>query len=1270
MFGKKNKNRAAEKAYYEQTRKNQNVTKTNTRNTNIGKKTKTKVDPHWYTPAAFAVSYGLAFAVGIAVQYLAMGYANIKIPVHQRTGFFHSYGVMQYYIPLALVLASIIFWYSKRKFWATWYNNNLHLLSDEIIEERATDGYVRTIDHLARQTKIAPDVGLKYDAHASTLLSHAMISNKGIRKVRIPVYDPNVDGFIKRDEDGNIVYETKPMFDEQLAHKLFDMSNVPKEFRTFYDATDYLYNPIVKEDTGTRVKRIGDMVSVIKNRKGQAVKEKKKPKRETSFNREPYETLADAINESFHESDTETARPAGIYFVDSRPVNTILIAITRGGKGQTYIEPAIDCWTRETDPWNYFGTDPKGELLAKYYYAATVRGFEVIQFNLMNPNLTNVFNPLINALQKFRRGDYSKGVTLIDNLIETLFPDNGDIWNPAAGNMFRRAVYSLFDYYIEQEQYIRYLGYKNNVPPEVVEDSIDKLYSKITLYNVYVLIGELAAKVSKDPKFINIDPDAPPVNQKDFLTLMFDAMAQLPPNELRQYAITADNSIKQIATAPQTIAGIYATLLTGLSIYADPTTVALMSGSISDSFDVGGLAFPRRFGIQLDKDYVKEYRPIGELATWTCYKDPDFKHLYKGSDYEHQERIPENRWIFAYFKGKFPKDEAYLKLQIWKGPVVAQTLYFKFIKGYKTAGGGISYVIDPITKQKIVQGGVLVELEKNERTGKFEPKRSTHITKAVDYHNKRVTDIEVPVISSTQCYYSERAKFIKAVTPPHLQNYQKHILIIIKQIIDEIYADSYVRKNNRKPIVGTRLLLEEFGNIRSGEKGIPNIDTVTSIALGQDLQITFVLQSFQQLRAIYGDEVEKTIRANAANIIFLKSNDEELINDLVRLSGVRHEIRTSGLSVARKPGDIITVAEPVITYNRQEQETTTLTSNDLLFLAGENPGNSITFTIGEMPIVNKLATITPMAAGLHERLPQPKTGPYSDSALPTTNRTGGISLTENVIDGEGLVRARVAQAHIARKVKQEFLAIAEKGKLTINERDGELASAMMNIVYELYDKESGTARVELADTKPYWQIAEELFGYIHTLKSKTQSKDDKLSASKNLREQLVRCAMDDELAELTQKYVSKPADNPIGYDYVAVTTFAREMRERYKKTELVNVSVQNVFEEARKDARYKEYDSGDLLFDIMNSFHRDALEDIVENTIDNVVNIPGFDAEEDPREEDKYIIRINGHRIGWFKRLKGSFASDYSDVKPEKLSKLVVNNKILMNTIQDMLQEG
>lgn len=90
----------------------------------------------------------------------------------------------------------------------------------------------------------------------------------------------------------------------------------------------------------------------------------------------------------------------------------------------------IDVWTREKKKWNSFTTDPKGELLAKFYYSATVRGMEAVQFNLMNLNLTNVFNPLANAIQEFRRSNKNKGTALIDSIVDTLFPDNGEILEP------------------------------------------------------------------------------------------------------------------------------------------------------------------------------------------------------------------------------------------------------------------------------------------------------------------------------------------------------------------------------------------------------------------------------------------------------------------------------------------------------------------------------------------------------------------------------------------------------------------------------------------------------------------------------------------------------------------------------------------------------------------------------------------------------------------------------------------------------------------------
>lgn len=59
---------------------------------------------------------------------------------------------------------------------------------------------------------------------------------------------------------------------------------------------------------------------------------------------------------------------------------------------QTVIEPTLDMWMREKRPNNMVINDPKGELLVKNYVRATVRGFQIVQFNLINAMKTDIYN--------------------------------------------------------------------------------------------------------------------------------------------------------------------------------------------------------------------------------------------------------------------------------------------------------------------------------------------------------------------------------------------------------------------------------------------------------------------------------------------------------------------------------------------------------------------------------------------------------------------------------------------------------------------------------------------------------------------------------------------------------------------------------------------------------------------------------------------------------------------------------------------------------------
>ena len=1252
MFEKKQ--RQKQKAFYDRTKQNQSERLPGQDIGDPNRKGRSGPTSKWnYRIPSFGLPpIILAVLIGV-IQYLSMGYKNIMLDDGlERLTFIHNpgEGLTMLYIASVILVLPILIFYFHRKFHAIWFNNNAMYLSEDI-EEYTNDAYIRTIDHLFQEADLAPDAGLGFDGHASTLIGHVMLDNKGINKIDMPQRDMSVDGYVKRDSDGNIVKKRVPMFNPELADRLFSMSGVPQQYRTLYDARGYDFNPKLSKRDGGGKDEDGNV------------------KRAGAYGRKPYDTVADYINNEFYPLDTDTERPAGVYFYDSRPVNTILIAITRAGKGQTYIEPAFDVWTREKRPWNIFTTDPKGELLAKFYYSATVRGFDIVQFNLMHPHLTNVYNPLVNAIQAFRQNNPVKGTSLIDSIVDTLFPDNGEIWNPAAGNMFRRAVYLLFDYYIEQEKYLRHLAHKNNTPPEVVVAEISKLYGKVTLANVYALIGELAASVSKDLDFINVNPDLPPVNEKDLLTLMFDAMSMLPLNELRTKAITANNAIKQIAGAQQTISGIYATLLTGLSVYDDDTAKALMSGDLDESFDVGGLGFPRRIGVHFDEAYIKKFRIAQEKAVWTVYRDRQFNEPYGGKDYMHEEKISPSNWTWGYFGGTVEGEKAYIKLSVETNGTVIKEFFFEFTKGYKKFDG-ITYVIDPITKQKIISGGTLIELDPHTK----EPKVSMFDSRQVDVSAQSYTNVTRPILTSNQVFYSERPKFVFAITPPHLQVYQKHILIIIKQILDEQYSLSYVTKANRKPILGTRLMLEEFGNIRSGENGIPNIDTATSIALGQDVQITFVLQSFQQLRAIYGEDVEKILRANSSNTIFLKSDDEDLINELVSMSGTRHEFRVKSKSVSRKMGDMITVSEPVINYSGENQETTTLTKNDLLFLAGPSPGNSVTFTSGEMPIVGKLDTITPMAAGLHRHLPQPKDGQYSDSNMPSTNGKDSVNVLDNLIDGEALVRARVEHAKIWRNdVQARVQKIAERENIVLNERDGSVSELAMNTVYEIYDRQVGTSYKNLSEPLVYWKVAKDMMDDVLLISDQKQPQHDRLSAVTRLRENLVKCAMDDNLDELTREYRdTEPTTNVnVGYEQVAVSKFVAKMAKEYPKPADLKLEHHDIYAQARELEGYHEYTEHDeLLFDPINPNHTSALEAIVEDIIDGVIDtIPGVDIDEIEGDE-RYRVTIKDVMIlDYEKRDENNFSVTYNENRPA-ITRAVGDHPPIIQRIQSYINDG
>ena len=183
--------------------------------------------------------------------------------------------------------------------------NEDELVAD--INNWPNDQHIAIPEELHRKFDWFPDVGATSDVQFSSLISHMALSNKGLKKIKVSrradkdVVDENGEvvlhkGEILRDEDGNVLFDEKPMIDEQFMHELYEVSGVPNRrnekgepLRKFWDTTQIPYNP-----DGKNRDKLGK-----------------------------YKTVADLINADWQLPEYEPQPPSGAYLVDTAPVNTM-----------------------------------------------------------------------------------------------------------------------------------------------------------------------------------------------------------------------------------------------------------------------------------------------------------------------------------------------------------------------------------------------------------------------------------------------------------------------------------------------------------------------------------------------------------------------------------------------------------------------------------------------------------------------------------------------------------------------------------------------------------------------------------------------------------------------------------------------------------------------------------------------------------------------------------------------------------------------------------
>lgn len=552
-------------------------------------------------------------------------------------------------------------------------------------------------------------------------------------------------------------------------------------------------------------------------------------------------------------------------------------------------------WTRELTQNNMVINDPKGELLVKFYVRGTVRGFQIVQFNLINAMKTDIYNPLGIAAEAAREGDFTKCALYVENIADVFFPlDGGDdpVWPNAANNAFKRAAYGLIDFYLEEEKALRREAEKTGMSQQVLETKIDQMWGKVTLYNCYQLFVQLSAKKLKNPTTLKekkydelwnrlkklhatlgftmqddgsvVPSDEPPepmlpeqeravmaeieklnewfsdegqeAEQKkvdhmssvlwedkpeaDLLTLFFNATAALPMNQMRTLVDNANKSLRSMGGAEKMLASVYGIAITAMSFFTDPTISTLTSGTLSQNIDLGGLSFPRRFGVRFNPEFITKYSLLGMQCKWESFADKGFTKSL-GKDFMHEDILNREGWAMYYFKGIYPTEVAYVRLQIVdpSSGMLMRSFYFRFKKDYQKSLDGRYYMTDPVTSQKIVKNGILTEMipagetsdMDGNKTVKYKVGKTTFPQKKVldPLNNPKLEPVETPTIMRHMVRYAEKQKMVFLVTPPHLMKYAKLILILISQLVNFNFDKSYMTKSNQKPLYKTRFMLDK-----------------------------------------------------------------------------------------------------------------------------------------------------------------------------------------------------------------------------------------------------------------------------------------------------------------------------------------------------------------------------------------------------------------------------------------------------------------------------
>ncbi len=214
-------------------------------------------------------------------------------------------------------------------------------------------------------------------------------------------------------------------------------------------------------------------------------------------------------------------------YIDDSKSNTLVIGTTRSGKGEMYVVPTIDVYSRAEKMENrpsMIVSDPKLELYKMCKNALEDRGYIVRLLNLDDPYHSMGYNPLQLVINYYKAGDIAKAQMMAKTYSFSIFAaDNSSqeaIWKNTATDLYTALIIAVTTDCLEEDRELNEARRKNWIEKRKAFTALSETeaamarekYQKIKAESADILSEDRVYYIPPEELFFEVNPNEKKVN--------------------------------------------------------------------------------------------------------------------------------------------------------------------------------------------------------------------------------------------------------------------------------------------------------------------------------------------------------------------------------------------------------------------------------------------------------------------------------------------------------------------------------------------------------------------------------------------------------------------------------------------------------------------------------------------------------------------------------------------------------------------------------------